>query len=126
MGIEFVKRVMVLTIVLALLMMILVGVAYGLPAGLGVFAGAAWGTVNLYFIKLLIQSLLVQNARSYFNIALLFGVKFPLLYLAGFGLFIVDYLPVYSLLLGFSLFFLAIIIKGVGVWIFEKRMPNES
>ncbi len=48
MGIEFVNRVIIYTIILGLIAMAAVGASYGLPAGIGVFAGAAWGTLNLY------------------------------------------------------------------------------
>lgn len=125
MGIEFVKKVIVLTIILAVMMVIVVGVAYGMPSAVGVFAGAAWGVVNLYFIKLLIESLLAQNSRSYFNIAMLFGVKFPLIYLAGFALFKISYMPALSLILGFSIFFITIGLNGIWVWIFEKKVNSE-
>jgi hypothetical protein len=121
MGIKFVNWVMILTIILAFILTIVVGVAWGLPSGLGVFAGAAWGTVNLYLIKRLIESLIDQNAKSYFHIALLFGIKFPLLYLVGFLLFKVGLFPALSLLLGFSIFFLAIFLKGMWVWIFGAK-----
>jgi hypothetical protein len=126
MGTNFIRSVLVLTILLGLVSMIAVGATYGLPSGLAVFAGAAWGTVNLYLIKLLIENLASQNAKSYWNIALLFGIKFPLLYLVGFGLFKVGYLPTLSLLLGFSLFFLSIILRGFWAWIFGTKQVVDG
>ena len=121
MGIEFVNRVMIYTIILGIIAMAAAGAQYGLPAGLGVLAGAAWGTINLYLIKRLIESLMLPTAKNYFNIAVLFGIKFPILYLLGFALFKINYLPPASILLGFSLFFLVIILKGCGVWLFGKK-----
>jgi hypothetical protein len=120
MGIEFINRAIIITLVLALIAMILVGTSYGWEQGLGVFAGATWGIINLFFIKRLMQSLISQNAKSYFSIVMLFALKFPLLYVLGFYLFRIEYFSPYSLVLGFSLFFLVLLIKGLIVWLFEK------
>ena len=121
MAIEFVNRVMIWTLLLALVSMIAIGVTYGIESGVGVFLGAAWGIINLFLIKRLVISLSKQDAMSYLNIALLFGVKFPVLYLAGYWLFRIDYFPIYSLVVGFSLFFVVILFKALFVWLFEKK-----
>jgi len=48
--------------------------------------GALWGLVNLYFIKQLLYSLLIENPKNLPKIALFVLIKFPVLYGAGFGL----------------------------------------
>ena len=114
------------TLILALLCLIVVGFYYGPQHGLGIFAGAVWGCVNLFFIKQLVQNWLIVGSKDYLKIYTILGIKFPLLYLAGYGLLRIKYLPPLNILLGFSLIFLVIFLKGLGRLFLEKAQTKEK
>jgi hypothetical protein len=126
MELEFINRVIKTTLVLAVLALIAVGFYYGLPYGLGIFAGAVWGCVNLFFLKQLVRNWLVVGPKDHLKIYTMLGIKFPLLYLAGYGLLKIKYLPALNLLLGFSLIFAVIFLKGLGRLFLEKTQTKEK
>ena len=112
MGIEFVSNVIRITLLLAG-MCFAVGLFYNLPYGSGIAAGAIWGCVNVFLLKHLFQNCLVLGPRDYVKVYTISFIKFPLLYLAGYGLLCISYFPILSLLLGFSLIFVAIFLRGL-------------
>lgn len=114
MEIEFVNRVIKVTLILAGITFAIISFYYGLPYGLAILAGAGWGCVNLYFLKQLISNWLTLEPRDHLKIWTIMGIKFPILYLAGFGLLKIKYLPALNLLLGFSLILAVIFLKGLG------------
>ncbi len=124
MGIEFINKVIVISIILALAGLIVGGSYLGFNSGVAILVGAAWSCINLYFIKSLMQSALSSSSKSYFAVIILLGIKFPLLYGIGFVILKMGYLPVISLLLGFSLIFLVILAKGTQVWLMETKEPK--
>lgn len=124
MELEFINRVIKTTLILAGVALIAVGFYYGLPYGLGIFAGAVWGCVNLFFLKQLVRNWLVVGPKDHLKIYTILGIKFPLLYLAGYGLLRIKYLPPLNLLLGFSLIFLVIFLKGLGRLFLEKSQAK--
>ena len=126
MELEFINRVIKATLILAVLCLIVIGFYYGLPFGLGIFAGAVWGCVNLFFIKQLARNWLIAGPKDYLKIYTILGIKFPILYLAGYGLLRIKYLPPLNLLLGFSLIFLVIFLKGLGRLFLEKSQTKEK
>jgi len=126
MELEFINRVIKTTLILAVIALIAVGFYYGLPYGLGIFAGAVWGCVNLFFLKQLVRNWLVAGPKDHLKIYTILGIKFPLLYLAGFGLLKIKYLPAFNLLLGFSLIFVVIFLKGLGRLFLEKSQAKEK
>ncbi len=126
MELEFINRVIKTTLILAVVAWIAVGFYYGLPYGLGIFAGAVWGCVNLFFLKQLVRNWLVVGPKDHLKIYTILGIKFPLLYLAGYGLLKIKYLPALNLLLGFSLIFAVIFLKGLGRLFLEKSQTNEK
>jgi len=126
MELEFINRVIKTTLILAVLVLIVVSFYYGLPYGLGIFAGAIWGCVNLFFLKQLVRNWLVVGPKDHLKIYTILGIKFPLLYLAGFGLLKIYYVPPLSLLLGFSLIFAVIFLKGLGRLFLEKTQTKEK
>ena len=126
MGIDFINKVIVASIVLGLAGLIIGGSYFGFMVGLGIFVGTAWGCINLYLIKCVMHSALEPAAKSYFNVIVLLGIKFPILYAAGFGILKMGYFSVISLLFGFSLPFIVIFTKGVALWLFEKKEPNPT
>ena len=126
MEIEFINRVIRVALILAALSLVVVGFYYGLPSGLGVFVGAVWGCINLYFLKQLVKNTLTLEQKDYLKIYTILGIKFPLLYLAGYGLLKIKYLPALILLLGFSLIFGVVFLKGLGRVFLEKNQIQEK
>src|SRR3990172_7475627 len=120
MGLEFITRVIKVTLILAAVSLLAVSVYYGFGFGLAIFLGSLWGCVNLFFIKLLVQEFITAEKRDYLRIWTILGIKFPILYLAGFGLLRIDYLPALNLALGFSLIPAVVFLKGLGRLILEK------
>jgi hypothetical protein len=87
-----------------------------MPQGIALFAGALWGSVNLFFLKHVMHHLLLRNGEKHLKLSLLFCLKWPLLYLAGYGLLKTTYLPTLYLLGGFSLLLGMILILGLKEW----------
>jgi len=127
MKLEFISRVIKVTLIVAVICLVVVGFYYGLSYGLGIFAGAVWGCVNLYLIKQVVGNTLTLEQKDYLKIFTILGIKFPLLYLAGYGLLKIKYLPALNLLLGFSLIFGVIFLKGLGrVFLEKNQIPEKS
>lgn len=111
-GFEFLHKAIATTLILALLSSGATLYFVGTEEAISLLFGGIWGSINLYLLKYLLQSLLLPGSKNYAKIALLAAVKFPLLYVAGyFALAIFGLSPYYSLL-GFSLIFLVLILKG--------------
>jgi hypothetical protein len=127
MKLEFISRVIKVTLIVAVICLVVVGFYYGLSYGLGIFAGAVWGCVNLHLIKQVVGNTLTLEQKDYLKIFTILGIKFPLLYLAGYGLLKIEYLPALNLLLGFSLIFGVIFLKGLGrVFLEKNQIPEKS
>jgi F-type H+-transporting ATPase subunit a len=111
-GFEFLQQALIMTMALAPIVSLAVAQLNGLPEAYSTFFGAVWGCVNLFLITELVKSLLLPGARNYTKIVFCLAAKFPLLYLGGYAvLAYTDWPPIYSLL-GFSLIFVAFLIKG--------------
>lgn len=68
---------------------------------LSIAIGIIWGAFNLYFIRELLTELFLASPKNILKICLLTLVKFPLLYLIGFGLLLFDQVTPGSCLIGF-------------------------
>jgi hypothetical protein len=126
MELEFISRVIKVTLIVAVISLVVVGFYYGLSYGLGIFAGAVWGCVNLYFIRQMVRNTLTLEQKDYLKIFTILGIKFPMLYLAGYGLLRIKYLPPLNLLLGFSLVFAVIFLKGLGRVFLDKTQVQKG
>lgn len=95
---------MKMKILISLSLLILLGVSayYDLLVTLSFLAGVCWGLINLYFIQQLLYKSLIEKPKNLFKIAMLFLVKFPLLYSVGFGLLYYQSEFTLSLMAGFS------------------------
>lgn len=101
------------------------GCYFGWIGGVAVFAGALWGSANLYMIKLLILNLFEQKRIDPLKVILAMMVKFPLVYLAGYGL--LTTLPYQGLLLGFSsLFVVAFVLALRSIFSEGKFIKREA
>lgn len=92
---------------------------WGTSEGIGIAAGAAWGCVNLLFIKYLLLNFITIESRNVVKIILLLGVKFPVLYLLGYAL-LLSGLPLWALLFGSSLIFCMLFFNGILVSLQSK------
>lgn len=72
-------------------------------AACSISAGFAWGILNFYYLKQLIQSLCLNLAENPFSVLKNAVFKFPLLYLAGYFLLASSLFSPLGLLIGFSL-----------------------
>jgi hypothetical protein len=88
------------------------GLLHHIPEGFAIFFGALWGSVNFFFLKHFMKTLLLQKKRIG-KLILLAGLKWPLLYLAGYGLLKAQFFPVLFILAGFSLVFVCAAILGI-------------
>ncbi len=114
---KFVKRVILGTLLAAAPM----GALFG-KAGLAIFAGALWGSANLFLLKLLVQKMVLPGKKDLLRIALLALLKCPLLYGAGYFLLKIPQFPPVYLFLGFSLLFVMMGLMSFKVTLL-KRVP---
>lgn len=85
-------------------------------AASGILFGALWSCVNLIFIKVLLQNMLTtESKRSALKISMGLLIKFPCLYLAGYGLMSLFDLPHMYCLAGFSLIFMVLLVNSIRV-----------
>ena len=98
------------------------GLYYDWKETLGICAGITWGLTNLYFIKQLVSFLLMGKQKSYLQVLLFVLIKFPLLYLVGYGLLMIPYFTPWSLLIGFSIVLVGLTQK----WLWNSRGMNKQ
>lgn len=91
---------------------------------LGICLGITWGLLNLYFIKQLLQSVLIPNKRNFLKIFVFILIKFPLLYFLGYGLLLIPYFSPWSLLIGFSL--ILILSTQNWFWKIQQKLHSSS
>lgn len=120
MNLNFINEVIKLSLILAFISLIIVSFFLDLSYGAGVLIGAIWGVFNLLCIKQVIVNTMTPGEKDVAKIFIGLGIKFPILYLTGFGLLKISYLPSISLLIGFSLIFFIILIKGL-----DKILRNQ-
>ena len=83
---------------------------------LGFFLGALWGSANLYFIKKLIVSWLTpEQEKNWTNNVFVAFIKFPLLYLLGYSILSSQRFTEVSILAGFSVVPVVILLMGTGL-----------
>lgn len=108
---NFISYVIKVTLLLAIAATMITGLYAGFSEAMGILLGSFWGMANLYFIKISLEKWLVSGTRDHLVLFAFLQLKFPLLYLAGYGLLKV-FSPLY-LIAGSSLIFLAIFFLGI-------------
>ncbi len=126
MEITFIDKIIKTTLAVAFLTFVVVSFYFGLPHGLAILAGAVWGSTNLFFIKQLVKNWLIPGQRDFLKIWVILGLKFPILYLAGFGLLKTGYLPELDLLIGFTLMMAVVFLKGLGRLFMESANSKQE
>ncbi|MGH7724618.1 MAG: F0F1 ATP synthase subunit A [Candidatus Eiseniibacteriota bacterium] len=127
MGFEFLVRTMRATAVFTCVVAALAALRTGdAMFGLAVLAGSAWSLASFWLLKEIVR-LIQPNGRSSSPLRslLLFGVKGPLLYMAGYGL-LVSGLPGFGLLIGFSLLFVVVTMKALGLMLTGRLRTNGA
>ncbi len=74
----------------------------------GACVGSLWVFLNSYFLYQLLEIGLNPKPKQSHKILILSIIKFPVLYVAGFFILKTRVFPVYSVLLGLTLYFLAL------------------
>ena len=126
MGIEFIHRVIKTSLILAILIFLFVTFYYGFDYASGIFMGCGWGCLNLYFLTNLITQATNPGGIDRKRVVLLVLVKFPLLYLSGYVLLRLNYFPVTSLLVGFTIIFAVILLKALGQMIMPATERTDK
>jgi hypothetical protein len=118
---NFTSRLIKVTFLMASAIALWMFYLIDLQTGLGILIGASWGSLNVHFLKMLLEEYLKLSAKSSLKISFYLGVKFPLLYFLGYKLLKINLFSVFSLLIGFSLLFIAIFMLGIVNIISENR-----
>lgn len=107
-----IEKIIYATLIAAVICLAGGGLIFHFQEGLAIFAGAVWGSLNLFFLKHLIQNLLLRTGKN-IKLFMLVCIKWPLLYLAGYALLKIDYLSSLYLLIGFSISIGMLFIFGI-------------
>jgi hypothetical protein len=110
----FLRRSLRMTAALILLGSIYTLVYVGQWQAMAFLSAGVWGLVNMLFIKTTIEALIRPGKVDRFGVFGLLIIKFPVLYLSGYGLLSFDRFEAPYLLAGFSLFFAVVVLKAVG------------
>ncbi|MDH3890396.1 MAG: hypothetical protein OEV49_04880 [candidate division Zixibacteria bacterium] len=111
-GLDFLNRTL-RTAGIVLLIFFPFGFYYlGFYPALAVFSGGVWGMVNFIFLSAFIRTVAVIGEVDKMRTAVLALIKFPLLYLAGYGLLLVPQFGMYHLVAGFSILLAVMMLKA--------------
>jgi hypothetical protein len=114
MGIEFIHRVIKTSLITAAVTFLFGALYYKFHYASGILVGCGWGCLNLFFLTNLVTQATDPKGIDRKRVVLLILFKFPLLYLSGYFLLRIEYFPVTSLLVGFTLIFVVILLKALG------------
>ncbi len=127
MGIEFIHRVIKTSLIFSFLIFLFVTFYYRFDYASGIFMGCVWSCLNLFFLTNLITETTNLEGINRKKVLLLVLLKFPLLYLTGYFLLRINYFPVTSLLVGFTLIFAVVLLKALGkIVISSPRKGGEK
>jgi hypothetical protein len=110
---KFIRDVNIIALSLGMGSCIIVWYFFTFSVGLSILIGAAWGCVNLYFLKRLFEEYIKGADRNFLQCFAWLGIKFPLLYLLGFALLKLKFFSNFGLTGGFTLIFLAIFVLRI-------------
>ncbi|MFA6915842.1 MAG: hypothetical protein WC222_05550 [Parachlamydiales bacterium] len=108
------------TLILALLASFFIVYVFDFSYSLVFFAGALWGSVNLFLIKCLVENLLSNLSKNYIKVSLLLVLKFPLLYGAGYFLLKSEEQAVIAFMAGLTLLLLTTVLLGISYSLQER------
>lgn len=128
MGLDFLKRVQRATAVVGVIAFLLVAVYYDVNFGLGILVGCAWGIANFWALTLVLTAVIRQGGVHRERAFVFAAIKFPLLYAIGFLLLRSGWFEPISLIAGFSLLFLIVLLKAGGraIMNLDDQRSNET
>lgn len=121
MDLKAINKIIILTLIEAVMTLPLIAFFFSWSSAAAVFAGALWGCANIYMLRLLVQSWLTSEQRNYFAVHFLLWFKFPILYATGYALLKSAYFSAKGLVFGFSLIFVSILVFGGLTMVEQKR-----
>jgi len=116
---DFLRRVLVTSSVLAIVLFLFGSVYFGWRSGLGLAFGTAWSVANLYLMIQLVKVVVQEGQIRRKRVVLLALVKFPVLYGLAYLILRFGELPVMAFVIGFGIPFAVMVLKVLG------RMLNE-
>jgi len=111
---DLLRRVRKTSVILGVAMAVPVAFYIGWLPGAAFVAGTAWSLANLAAIHSIVSRVLTIEERDKRAIMVAMGIKFPVLYAAGFLMLVVLKLPVMWWMAGFSWPFFVAVMKSVG------------
>lgn len=128
MGLEFISRVRHATLVVGVLTFAFVSLYYSPTFGLGLLVGCLWGVANFWALEHVLTAVLRPDTVDRRKAFIFAGIKFPVLYAAGFVILWKGWFEPVSLLAGFSLLFLVVLLKALGrtVMKMDQAAPSKE
>ena len=114
MGHDLLRRVTKTSVITGLLLFWVFVVYWDVAAGVGWLLGCAWSLVNLFFLALLVRTMMSRGPNRRLRLGLILMVKVPVLYGIGFVLLAGGWVPLVALLAGFVWPLLVITLKLLG------------
>ena len=125
MGIGFIYRTIRASAVLACIIFLAVWLYYDFKFAGGILIGAGWGCLNLFAILLVVKAMIAPERAKKRAILLILFLKFPLVYFIGYVILRLGYFPILSLLAGFTLIFLVMVLKALGQMLTSTENKRE-
>jgi hypothetical protein len=123
---DFIRRVIKTTIIVTIFVALFTTSYYNIHFAFGLVIGSMWNIINFWLIRLVVVGGLSKTPIRKSKLLILILVKFPLLY--GLGYLIVRFgkFTAGSLLCGFSLLFIVLLLKTLGILILTKNKESSS
>lgn len=103
------------------------GIYYlGLFKSMAILSGGIWGILNLILISFLVRSTLRPEGPDMIKAITIAFVKFPLLYLGGYFLLMIEEFDEFFLLIGFTGLLAIIVLKILGRGLMGLDKQNQS
>jgi hypothetical protein len=114
MGLEFLHRIVRATAVVGILAFAFTAVYYNMDFAWGLLVGCAWGIGNFWALTRVITAVVTPGNVDRRHALILAAIKFPVLYIAGYFILRSGWLSPISLLTGFSILFVVVVLKAAG------------
>lgn len=123
---SFLTRCLKTTVWVTILISLFTAIYYNLLFSLAVLIGSAWNIGNFWLIAHLGSAILIKDSSDRKKVGLWLLLKFPAWY--GIGYLILRYtkLSIPGLLIGFSILFLIVLLKVIGLQLTKERVDDIS
>jgi hypothetical protein len=111
---DLLRRVRKTSLLLGLVLAVPLAFYIGWMQATAFVAGTAWSLVNLAAIHSIVSRVLTNEQRDKRAIIVAMGIKFPVLYAAGFAMLVLLKLPVMWWMAGFGWPFFVAVLKSLG------------